>query len=1404
MKKLNTILIMIVIFSLFAIEGYPEKYIRATKGNKKEIKSVGAGCLPPTSSRYLEFNNVKALIHTGGDMWWDLAGNPEYFVPKSGDATALFGGSIWVGGKDSNGQLRLAAHLYRDGVDYYPGPLVSSGINKGNVSPEICTRYDRHYYITRNMVSKFIAYSQSEAPAQEFPEYSVPEVIENWPAHGPTEDEYDYYLAPFKDVDGDQTYDPGAGDYPYYIFDSKNYNCNTRPERNADSLNNETMQLFGDATLWWVYNDRGNIHGETQGDAIGMEFRAQAFAFATNDELNNMTFYNYQIINRSSFTLNEAFFGVWTDADMGYAFDDYVGTDIQRGLGYLYNGDDEDDASQPNSYGANPPAIGIDFFEGPYIDDNGKDDLSSYDGNGELFCDRGFADWDGDGEMDTVALDNNVRFNGNINGLNFGDGIADNERWGMRRFVYYNNAPGSPYGDPALASDYYKYLTGFWKNGKRMNYGGTGHDDPTAHPDADIISDFMFPGDTDKCNWGTNGEVPSHKNWTEVEPTAGGQENTPDDRRFVQSAGPFTLEPGNVNDITTGAVWARSYENDLLASVNKVRKADDKAQALFENCFQLIDGPDAPDLTIIPMDGKFIFHISNPTNSNNYLEQYEQEDYLNIGTNYEDKTYEFQGYQVYQVKNREVTLDQLRDPSYAKVVFQCDLKDEVGNLVNYSYDQNINGHYPTVMVEAENQGIQHTFEVSKDYFNEFAGGQLVNNRKYYYVALAYAHNNFKTYSQTDTAGFDGQKTPYLPSRKSASGEIPTYEVLPHPRNMDAGGTDLNADYGTRPAITKIEGIGNGQEYLKLAEGVEDSIMNGYSLQEIKYEAGNGPINVKIIDPFNVKAGTYYLGISPDSIHVDSTLPFFTDYYFYNFGLQTFANIIPSEGMILDSKWFLATENELGSLDTIYVSNTWMSEKNEILLDSLGISIDINQFEFPLNFNTLRHLESLTRNNGLIGSNLYYENEEQPWIDFIQDDEGQSFFNWIRAGQTYFDGTIQVWSDVRNIDTAGVYETVINGKWSPGALASGHTHGPGLDFQTFGYQYPDEVALPSVNIIFTKDRSKWTRVPVFEMAENSNNSEGNVDKFELRAAPSINKNYEQATVDTFSMNQDDPEYISDSGWSWFPGYAIDVNSGQRLNMAFGESSWLVGYNGRDMIWNPVETILSEDGNYIMGGKHNIYVFASDRARSSNKYMPPYDSLLLFKDMLENEPVTTLKFIQWISMPVTRTGYQFQNYDDMPDNDVRIEIRTATPFQVGLKEDTVDVAINQNYPLYKFTLDEYVPEVGLKSIAEDALESVNVVPNPYLGGNKYESAPLDYKVKITNLPERANINIYNMAGTLIRSYRKDNSSTILEWDLKNNYRVPIAGGMYIIHIEAPGIGEKTLKWFGVLRPDDLSSF
>ena len=83
-------------------------------------------------------------------------------------------------------------------------------------------------------------------------------------------------------------------------------------------------------------------------------------------------------------------------------------------------------------------------------------------------------------------------------------------------------------------------------------------------------------------------------------------------------------------------------------------------------------------------------------------------------------------------------------------------------------------------------------------------------------------------------------------------------------------------------------------------------------------------------------------------------------------------------------------------------------------------------------------------------------------------------------------------------------------------------------------------------------------------------------------------------------------------------------------------------------------------------------------------------------------------------------------------------------------------------------------------------------------------LDNRIKITNLPSVSLIRIFTVNGTLIRTIKKSDNLTSVDWDLKNDSGIPVASGLYIIHINADGVGEKILKWFGVLRPIDLDTF
>lgn len=417
----------------------------------------------------------------------------QIFHPGQWCSNFSFAGSLWIAGVDVNNQLKCAALRFRQvGNDYWTGPLTIDG--SAAISEVTCAQWDKIYKITRAEVDDFLSHF---GPDGKLPvDYSIPTIIAEWPAHPDLmskepDVKVSHYAAPFYDKDNNGLYEPEKGDYPYYDLD--NELCHTKIATMDEALEGSMygsiladQVLKGDQTLWWIFNDKGASHTESSGDAIGIEVRAQAFGFATNDEINNMSFYSYEIINRSTYTLTGTYFSPWTDVDLGYGWDDYVGCDVSRGLGYGYNGKAIDGSGEPEAYGAQPPAIGVDFFQGPYMDPDGIDNPKYsytmvphivYDSISQAF--------------DTIYEATNPQqlCDESINGVNFGNGIVDDERFGMRRFVYHDNGSG-PNGDPQTAPQYYNMLRGIWKDGNHMKYGGN------AYSGNDVVGpdcDFMFP-----------------------------------------------------------------------------------------------------------------------------------------------------------------------------------------------------------------------------------------------------------------------------------------------------------------------------------------------------------------------------------------------------------------------------------------------------------------------------------------------------------------------------------------------------------------------------------------------------------------------------------------------------------------------------------------------------------------------------------------------------------------------------------------------------------------------------------------------------------------------------------------------------------------------------------------------
>jgi hypothetical protein len=1332
--------------------GEPAKHTQTA--NKTDI----ADCNPATAQVELNINNVRTTLLTGGDLWWDPVGQlPKYEVPKIPIGSnelrlhSIYAGALWIGGIDqATGALKVAAQTYRQtGNDFFPGPLNDNG----QTDAETCNNFDRMWTVYGSEIAEFIAKYEDDNSVSLS---EVPDNLLKWPGRNnpyfsdknPFDLPEDKIFAPFYDRNGDDAYNPLDGDYP--VIDPS---CEPN---------------YADQMIWWMFNDRGNSHTESGGEAIGLEVGALAFAFQTNDETNNMTFYRYEVDNRSTTPLDKTYFGQWVDPDLGEALDDFVGCSPENALGVVYNGD----ANDEGNYGNDVPMLGIDFFKGP-----------------------------------KEKIGNNP------------DGTPIYQQLGMSAFVYYNNNFGVQ-GNPENASHYYGYLSGFWKDGTPFTYGGIGKGGSTPYP-------YMFPSEPNLAA-GTTDPATNLEAWSEC--AAG---NTPDDRRFLQSSGPFLLEPGAINEIVVGVVWTRGATYPC-PSYQLLLNADKKAQALFDNCFKLIDGPDAPDLLVRELNQELVLGIWNDsTRSNNKFESYAETDPVLAAQSIADSIYTFEGYKVFQLVDETVSPSEYTNVDKARLVAVIDVKNGIKRLINYEFDASIGALIPTIKVQAEDIGIGHSLNIKEDLFAT-GDKQLINNKAYFYSVLAYAYNDYQTFNPAEPAA-GGQLVPYLEGRNN----IKKYKAMPHIPVPQQDGIVLNSKFGDGPEVKQIDGFGSAGNDLELIPATVEEILSNGKAEDPIYASGQTPVMVKIFDPFKVPNAKFELTIN---------------------------NTLGQELVQRSRRW------QLRNLDTgqEYFGERTLNDYDEQAVggweeNSLGFTIAMQQQDRPSG-----------SVNGHINSSLIFTDNQKQWLAPIQDQDGTTFFNWIRSG-SFASTANSEFND--NATAAGVYfdpnqyyATMIDGRIAPYCLANVFTTSslqggfpllaPGCsDCYGDGSNLPNTLSnMRSVDIVYTADKTKWTKCPVIEMAKSTAISQGKSAKNSLRNHPSWDKDtngYENGisgnvqsgttyfvhgtsasfitytdasgatkTVNAFKYFTPDANsaFVANNGaqvynsanvgYSWFPGYAINVETGERLNMMFSENSFLGTDNGDDMIWNPTSRTVTptfgpSGNNFRFGGEHYIYVMTTKYDQGQAIHEKLVQNAATSNIAVKNEVYNDCMYV---STTMLTPGFELKSVaDGIIPVDARMRVRISNPYQIE--------SADNNVLKYQFDMGAYAAQKQQTELAKNALDLVQVVPNPYYGFSKYETSSLDNRVRITNLPTRAKISIFTLEGTVIHTINVDNTGldtalgdettnkkiNSVDWNMTNFKNIPIASGVYLIHIDAPDLGvERTIKWFCINRPIDLDVF
>ncbi len=153
---------------------------------------------------------------------------------------------------------------------------------------------------------------------------------------------------------------------------------------------------------------------------------------------------------------------------------------------------------------------------------------------------------------------------------------------------------------------------------------------------------------------------------------------------------------------------------------------------------------------------------------------------------------------------------------------------------------------------------------------------------------------------------------------------------------------------------------------------------------------------------------------------------------------------------------------------------------------------------------------------------------------------------------------------------------------------------------------------------------------------------------------------------------------------------------------------------------------------------------------------------------------------------------------------VVLSDTTADTTGIAPSDGDVLrISTNRPFTKEDSFSFITEAGKvdQQKGEMLLSDIYVVPNPYVGTSVLEPDNKlpnqnrgERRIYFENLPMKCTIRIFTLSGelvtTLVHESGMDNGREY--WNLLNRDGFSVAYGVYLAHIEAPGIGNKLVKF------------
>lgn len=831
-----------------------------------------------------------------------------------------------------------------------------------------------------------------------------------------------------------------------------------------------------------------------------------------------------------------------------------------------------------------------------------------------------------------------------------------------------------------------------------------------------------------------------------------GMQLPPGDRRSGSASGTFNLAPGDTQEVVIAEIIGGAIPgSDRLSAIGILKYYSKTAQLLYDNLFQPLQPPPSPEVKVVELNNKIILDWGEDFSKLTETESFNQSGFT------------FQGYNIYQLPSPASTL------SEATRIVTYDRIDGVSKITDSFFNIDDGTVIEKIIQRGNNTGIMRSFTITSDTLR--GGAPLINGIKYYFAVTAYNYN---------------------PSRTAVPNNIesPLKILTAVPHSTDPGITQSNA-----ATLTVTHSKGNG----------------------------DADIDVKVVNP-DLLTGHKYEVFFKDQDYVNDA-----DGKWHKVGTSTKRdgknNLAPTD-ISPSTMVFSAIFGEVAHTLDIKGTVTIISPDFDF---ADGVRLDFPQ---GVTINSADRVHCSVRGDDqtaqIIGQTILWGDSSRSTFGCFS---GGEKFNFKVSGTIPFDINYTIYDDGYGdlytgtsfgiIDAHGTFSLttastlrVTQHQWAVKDLNLGEII---LDNQTVfdgrDWYFGTGPGGSSGNVLGNNDDSKFGR---YHNGDLGGNYAVTVEGFQVAVNGKITFDSPKTFISkkqTVFGGTTKLGFWGDAQLFGFPTgltfYSSDfsgvlpIDLIQDIEFRFtGEApdndspvtsggSIAVGYD-RSLAFSAPIRIPFELWEPERNRQINVY-FVSRNADSKapwgdagtvthyrmtgRDYIQPYVT-----DYDENVTSATVGIngnqATWVLF------FRQAGDSQWSTGDVYL-IKYANNIIPG-KDKYEFTTTAKNFNSEKAKLD---------------IEKINIFPNPFYVASTGDLNSLERAVTFSHLPVKAKIRIFNLAGQMVRTLDKDNSSQFFKWDLMNDNNSLVASGVYIAFVEMPDIGETKILKFVVIQGETV---